>query len=371
MMYFNYSSMDNTSYLTITEASAVSQPGSSGPTMMTRFIFEVAVGLPIALIGIIGNVLAFVVLWRQHQRLTTNVVLQWLAIFDTLVLLSTILLRSLRYLHIQVGGLDGYIDVYKHIFVCLYPCVFFFRFVDTWLTVVLTIDRYIAVCFPLQAQQICTLPRTYKRIIALVIISIFFSLPRFFEYKYADNPHGFALAKLMKNEYYIYIYRIGLFFIFMYFIPMGLLVVLNVLLLRALWVAGYHRANMQQTRASQMNRSITITVVTVVLMCALCNGSAMIAHLLWSLEECYSNLPHLETPRRYLALVSNLLVTVNSATNFFIYCMCSRKFRLVLLRTFPCYRANQQRRSSSSSRTTGTTYLSLKHSSKKRRGSDT
>lgn len=42
----------------------------------------------------------------------------------------------------------------------------------------------------------------------------------------------------------------------------------------------------------------------------------------------------LESTRRYLAQISNVLVTFNSAINFLIYCVFSRNFRTVLIRRF-------------------------------------
>jgi len=42
--------------------------------------------------------------------------------------------------------------------------------------------------------------------------------------------------------------------------------------------------------------------------------------------------------------VSNILVTLNSSVNFFIYCICSRDFRSVLYRMFYCGRCRRRRR---------------------------
>ena len=57
--------------------------------------------MPLAILGIIGNILACIVLCRQRPRFSTTVLLQGLAITDTFILLCTILLRSLRYIYHQ------------------------------------------------------------------------------------------------------------------------------------------------------------------------------------------------------------------------------------------------------------------------------
>jgi len=65
-------------------------------------------------------------------------VLQSLAVADTLVLICTLMTRSLRYV-----GWTAYNNVYGYIFIVFYPLSYCVRLVSTWLTVLLTADRYI------------------------------------------------------------------------------------------------------------------------------------------------------------------------------------------------------------------------------------
>ena len=350
------------------------QEAFEGPNMpLFRFVCEVCLSLPIAVFGICGNILAFVVLCRQKQRLTTSVLLQALAVADTLVLISAILLRSMRYV-----GWDAFDNVYDYIFVVLYPCVYFFRLADTWLTVMLTIDRYIAVCHPLQAQHLCTLRRTYITITTIILGTFVFSFPRFFEYELTDKfSAGFIRTDLILNQIYTFAYRVSLFFLAMYLVPMMLLVVLNIRLLCTLRRAYRHRHSMINGGSMQngkgdspttgdTSRGVTIIVVTVVLVCVVCNVVAMTAHVLWALGECFEHLRrYLEIYRRFIANISNVLVTINCAINFIIYCMFSRKFRDGLKLTCHCtkrpklkhrWRSGQQ---ADNSGTGNTSYTSL------------
>ena len=326
----------------------VPQKLMEGPNMpLFRFICEVGISFPIAVFGICGNILAFVVLCRQKQRLTTSVLLQALAVADTLVLISAILLRSMRYV-----GWDAFDNVYDYIFVILYPCVYFFRLADTWLIVILTIDRYIAVCHPLQAQHVCTLRRTYFNICVITLVTLVFSLPRFFEYRMTDrevSAAGFVSMDLTRSMTYTLLYRISLFFLAMYLVPMMLLIVLNIRLLCTLRRAyrhrhamicsgGIHSGKHGNPTTDGTSRGVTIIVVTVVLLCVSCNVVAMTAHVLWALGECLEHLrKYLEIYRRFIANISNVLVTINCAINFIIYCMFSRKFRDGFQQTCQCH----------------------------------
>ena len=250
-------------------------------------------------------------------------------------------------------GWQSYNDVYQYIFVSLYPCVYFFRLVDTWITVVMTIDRYIAVCYPLQAQRLCTLRRTYVIIGVILLATFAFSMPRFFEFRLTDvrvSGRGFVHTAIVTNKSYTLIYRIILFFVVMYLLPMCGLVVLNVLLLSSLRRAYSTRVAMlsngvennwtvsDNSNATSSNRGVTLIVVSIVVVCVVCNVVTMTSHVMWTLQMCFFELRYLESKRRFLANVSNLVVTFNSAINFVIYCMFSKTFRSGIKQCLFCNR---------------------------------
>ncbi|KAK2140274.1 hypothetical protein LSH36_1411g00000 [Paralvinella palmiformis] len=323
---------------------------SNMPTI--RFISEVVLSLPLAIFGILGNMLAFIVLCRQKKRLTTNVLLQTLAVADTLVLISSILLRSMRFVHWR-----AYDDVFHYVFLALYPCVYFFRLADIWITVLMTVDRYIAVCHPLKAQSLCTLRRTYITIAIILVATFTFSLPRLFEFKLTDRNFattGYISTPLVRSRSYTIIYRITMFFVGMYLIPTTLLTGFNVRLLHTLRRAYRQRDEMlsngsshckgdDSRRPTPSGVGITLIVVTLVIVCVICNVMTMVTHIIWTLEFCFVKLGHLEKQRRLLANFSNILVTFNSAINFLIYCVFSRKFRSGVRETFRCCRLSRRR----------------------------
>ena len=113
-----------------------------------------------------------------------------------------------------------------------------------------------------------------------------------------------------------------------------------------------------------VSRSVTIIISTVVTVCVVCNVTAMATHVIWSLQMCVHRLRFLEYYRRFLANISNVMVTLNCAANFVIYYLFSRSFRLGLLQMFKCetsrsccerWRLNLQRRSSDQGNTSCTT----------------
>ena len=158
-------------------------------------------------------------LWRQlliHTVVLT--VLQALAVADTLVLVSTLLTQSLR----QIGW-AAYNNVYGHIFIIFYPITYCVRLVDTWLTVLLTVDRYVAVWQPLKIITRSGTSRTWMIISAMTIASVLFSLPRCFEYRLVDNDnHKFVPTSLTHDRVYMIFYRTSLFFVLTYLFLLSL-----------------------------------------------------------------------------------------------------------------------------------------------------
>jgi len=64
----------------------------------------------------------------------------------------------------------------------MYPTVYFLRLLSVWLTVLLTVDRYIAVWYPLDARRLCTMRRTYIVMAIITLVTLAFCLPRYFEF---------------------------------------------------------------------------------------------------------------------------------------------------------------------------------------------
>jgi len=169
---------------------------------------------------------------------------------------------------------------------------------------------------------------------------------------------GVKTRPLLDNKVYNAIYRIILFLAVQYVFPMMLLIVLNtkvvVSLRRAIMYPAYTLRVESFTLASQSSRCamtpsmfestrrVTLIVVIVVLLCIVCHLVAMAAQVLWSLEVAFSGSMSLSTfaslvvYRRHFARASNILVTLNSAANFIIYCMCSRNFRTVFVNRCFC-----------------------------------
>lgn len=129
-------------------------------------------------LGLVGNVLAVMVLTRRTMNTSTNCFLTALAIWDSVVLIISLLLMSLGEIS-QVFQKQAL----PYVIVYLYPVGLVAQTATVWLTVSFTVERYIAVCHPLQAACMCTIPRARIVIVSISVVSVIYNMPRWFEYK--------------------------------------------------------------------------------------------------------------------------------------------------------------------------------------------
>ena len=310
----------------------------AGPSSMAyfRFIVNTCIQGPIAVFGLIGNIMAVIVLFRQKTKATTTIILKALTIADTLYLVSMFLLVSLRYINAITNTMNGYMSIFHYIFRWFYPQLYIYRTMITWLTVLLTIDRYIVVCKPLHAPRICTKKRAWIEVIVVLVVSLLYNIPRFFEYEISDEiARGYARTPMTSNKVYVFLYRIALFLLLMYIIPLLVLLIANTRLILTFKKAEKMRS--QMANKGQQTKDITYMVIATVFFFFLANVPAFVAQLLWALYEVFKpSLNHILPYYSYHSNISNILVTLNSAINFVIYCLCSRHFRQVFMRTFGC-----------------------------------
>lgn len=114
---------------------------------LVRFICDVIFNVPISVVGLVGNSLAFLVLLQHEPRLGTTLLLQTLAIADNIVLLERFFIYTLPTIDSCRGGLASYNTLYGHVFRWLYPTVFFVRMLEASTWIVLCALNICLVCF--------------------------------------------------------------------------------------------------------------------------------------------------------------------------------------------------------------------------------
>ncbi|KAJ8680850.1 hypothetical protein QAD02_016637, partial [Eretmocerus hayati] len=165
-------------------ATSVSPPNDSctqdlsGEAGLTEFILYGLLLNAISLLGLIGNAISIIVLSRPQMRSSINYLLIGLATCDTALILLSVLVYGLPGLYAYTGYLFEYkFYVYPKIVRYLYPLSTTAQMTTVYITLTVTMERYVAVCHPLKARSLCTHGRARTALFVIVLVSALYNLP--------------------------------------------------------------------------------------------------------------------------------------------------------------------------------------------------
>ncbi|XP_046462661.1 FMRFamide receptor-like isoform X2 [Daphnia pulex] len=324
-------------------AANISEPEKSYFPLF-EFVISLVLLIVVALPGLVGNFISIFILSRPQMRTSLNVILIGLASFDSILLLTSILLFVIPSIYAYSGVGEFY---YRHIHPLITPYTFVLgttaQTSSVYLTLTVTVERYIAVCHPLRARSWCTCKRGRMAVVIIGICSLFYNFPRFFEVErclYVDSELGESWIMLIpsplrNDKTYVTWYIVSLYFIIMNFVPFTLLAILNGAIYKQVRKANRERSLLTNSQKREIGLATMLLCVVAVFF--IFNILAMVVNIFE-----VANILVDEMTR-----VSNLLVSVNSSVNFVIYCIFGDKFQRLFLRYFCyCYCCCRRRRPS-------------------------
>ncbi|CAO1411743.1 unnamed protein product [Diamesa serratosioi] len=285
----------------------------------------------VGLLGILGNILSMIILSRPQMRSGINYLLIGLARCDTVLILTSILLFGIPTIYPYTGYLRFYyLRLFPQISFVVYPIAMSAQTASVYLTLTITLERYVAVCHPLRARALCTYGRARIYVIVIILFSICYNIPRFLEVRlsrYPDDEFGYvyciAATDLRFHPDYVKIYIHWLYMIFIYFIPFSSITFFNTMIYRQVRKANRERQRLSRTEKREIGLATMLFCVVIVFLC--CNILALVSNVLEAFYEIIED---------RLVKVSNLLVTINSSVNFVIYVTFGEKFRRIFIMLF-------------------------------------
>ncbi|XP_026469632.1 FMRFamide receptor-like [Ctenocephalides felis] len=298
----------------------------------------------VGLLGVVGNVLSMVVLSRPQMKSSVNCLLIGLARCDTILILTSMMLFGLPAIYSYTGKLFYYYySIYPRISPYVYPVAMIAQTASVYITMTVTLERWVAVCHPLRARALCTHGRARWHLCAIALFCILYNIPRFWEvssreYRIRDTTiHCVEASDLRAESLYITLYIHWSYLVFLYFIPFSSLACLNAMIYRQIRKANRERQRLSRSQRREIGLATMLLCVVVVFF--ICNVLALVTNIL---EAFY----HIIEDR--LVKTSNMLVTINSSVNFIIYVIFGEKFKRTFLRLFcsPALSRSKSRRES-------------------------
>ena len=203
----------------------------------------------------------------------------------------------------------------------------------------ITVDRYIAVTRPINTY-IKKRQHTKICVVLIAVAAGLYNIPRFFERETVTtlNPctikteHNVVHTPFRLDRTHFLVYHVVLHCISRTAGPLIILLFLNVGLIREFKRAQKTRNHMTGNAAHHANVTLMVTVVvTVFIVCefpdALLCIVAVILHD-YRIDQKQDN------ALLYLNVISSILLTLNSAVNFLIYCFTGTQFRKTVIRLY-------------------------------------
>ena len=320
-------------------------------TVILRIILPIMCSL-----GILGIIVTLIVLSQKPLRSSTNCHLMALASTDLmfLVILST---------HLADNQFVPLSNPYYHFSIYVtYSGIFLqiFLLASVWLTVMLAVGRFIAICKPFLAKSLCTVNKAMVTICIIYLIAIICRCPNFWENQIQTVTLNNSTvtyiegSALSTNHHYIVWYPWIVDGALTSMIPFLLLLILNIRLILEVRSSSRYLQHQIFPVASEAvhreERQITIMLISVIVVFFICQAPYVIYTAVLSINKFVLYSPYLLVFRH----ITVMMLALKSSINFIIYCWFSERFFASLKKLFS--RTKSFRRSSARSSTRVTSF---------------
>lgn len=323
------------------ETSSISTSVESKDAFLTynisSFVTSLAMTL-VCLVGFYGNTVSVIIFSQPSMRSSINILLCGNSVIDLAVLFCAIpvfILPSLDQ-YLQFRFVPNY---YSFSLLVVYPLAMMARTSSVWTFVLISVERYFAICYPFEVNKIITTGRAKVAQITIIALSVFYNIIRFWEYrpnKSTTNLQRTAdqvVPLLRANAHYFFIYYTVLYLIANFLAPFFVIIVLNIHILRTMKKAALERRRMNGRRSYQHRTSHMIIVIT--LLFGMCNICAFVLHIWESGEPNLFDSPNAE--KAYLLLdISNVCILFGSSASFIVFLVYCQKYRRFFMWYFCC-----------------------------------
>ena len=287
--------------------------------------------------GLIGNSLSFAVLHKYTCGNVGTYLLKALALMDNLFLATAAGVQMYLAMAMYFDLSTQLEPIYPAFQTYAWPLTHIIQMCTVWMMVLVAGNRYVAVCRPLEAPRLCTKHNVQLEIAIMASAVVVFNIPRFFEYRYVTEnvteidtnnvtvSHEESVnVGLTSLRIYNILYENISYCLFVFLLPLLILIFFNVHLMHDLKVARRCRKAMT-SRSSNDENNITLVMIIIIIVFIVCQTPATINQILFYIVHDMQ--ASTCTPYKQYYHVSNLLITMNSSLNFVIYCLFRRQFQ--------------------------------------------
>ena len=313
-------------FVTVTDDSFNTEVSEEDPRyqdfyLKARFITGLICYPIFCFFGLAGNILSVIVMSQRKMATSTNVYLTALAISDSIKLIND----SFYFLVILLLETDppsgkkayGYLYPYAHYLFNMSVCI------TAWLTVSVAAERYVMVCHAARARHMCNMGRarltSFVVFLSMSVLTIPFALRYRTVWRLNTSSNTSEVAvevtELWNDAEFVTVFT-WLTNLLRSVIPLCILVTFNYFIVQALRKTRSHKKKMTS------RHRITLMLISVIVLFMVCVTPDAIMSTFFGFGYYDENFLV-----RGVREITDLLLTVNSAFNFVLYCTFNKIFR--------------------------------------------
>ena len=282
-------------------------------------------------IGIFANSLVVFVVIKGSLRKSVfmNLILM-LAFFDSLFGISKLNTRKEIFGHTLVGSSILHCSLTRFLLTIS-------GLVSSWVTVLISIERFIAIYYPFKVHIYCTKKRSYMIIVTLTVFASIGAIPLFFISAVVSSGNGYD-CQVVFTSGLVLAYRI-IILTFYTIVPSFIIALFNILMIKKLRIRNSLRMKYQGRQCTHSsyasNKSHFVMMVSVCLVFVMTMLPCTIVVIV-TYSSCFSQGVVCMYARGWQFQLAYMLEDINHSLNLFLYCLAGSVFRHALFKLFQC-----------------------------------
>jgi hypothetical protein len=276
----------------------------------------------VCIIGLIGNfITCYSILTNRIRRSSpTDIYIFGLSATSMFVLAGFILTHGIRSTFPDYGE-----KIHRYLFIRVFPAHVTCLLIQIYLTTAIAIDRFLLICCwqAFSYRRWRTPKRIMYIISSIILFSIIYCLPFWFEHQLIDNEH-IRLSSIGSHPLFRLLMRKYLYFIFIFLLPMSCIIVCTLSIVHTLCHLNKtkYKNRLSTFQKKKHSRKIHTLLLSIMIIFLATQLPYFIYNVIYALQG--PSLMENYRARQYL-VINNLLSTINASTTFVLYALFGTK----------------------------------------------